>query len=532
MNFQAFTLSAHPDWACIQLKTPDSEARTPVHLVCVIDTSGSMGDTHKLENVKRSLHFLLDFLGPDDKISIITFSDTAKTILSQVAVTATEKDNIRTRLSIINIENSTNLSAGIVQSRETLSIDTSNTKQGILLLTDGIANLGLIRPEDIQELVRNTIDKFNGTSISSVGYGTDHNVELLQSISTIGGGSYYVVNNLEDVATVFGDILGGLVSCTSQQVRVILPAGTEVKSRYASSTTGDQLEIAIGDMPAGTEAAFLAKITNGRPICTKGFNLQTHDTFEINTVVNTTEDETLQVNGEAHFLRFEVLALLEESRALMSPYTPMAAANTQIDKITACITKITDYSRDHTHSLWDILLTELNTCKNTLQNRHLNAVNTPQIMTQRGGYLGRMRGLPAAFAAASATPGGDPADDSSPPPGALPLGRTFSNYAQRQISAQLSAVASQQPYAAVNSAGGDPGAHSSTTSPVRSPLLGGLPGSLMVGGPNVNWGIGLGAASALGVYTGFPPPPSGPLTRQVACGGSPLSRVSSAGSTD
>ena len=532
MNFQAFTLSAHPDWACVQLKTPDSEARTPVHLVCVIDTSGSMGDSHKLENVKRSLHFLLDFLGPDDKISIITFSDTAKTILSQIAVTATEKDNIRTRLSIINIENSTNLSAGIVQSRDTLSVDTSNTKQGILLLTDGIANLGLTRPEDIQELVRNTIDKFNGTSISSVGYGTDHNVELLQSISTIGGGSYYVVNNLEDVAAVFGDILGGLVSCTSQQVRIILPAGTEVKSRYASTTAGDKLEITIGDMPAGTEAAFLAKIANGRPISVKGFNLQTHDSFEINTVVNTTDDETLQVNGEAHFLRFEVLALLEESRALMSPYTPMAAANAQIEKITACITKITDYSRDHAHSLWDILLTELNTCKNTLQNRHLTAVDTPQIMTQRGGYLGRMRGLPAALSQVpSATPG-DPADESSPTPAGVPLGRTFSNYAQRQISAQLSAVASQQPYAGVNSAGGDPGAHSTTASPVRSPVLGGLPGpgSLMVGAPPNSWPFGLGAG-ALGAYTGIPPPLAGPLQRQVACGGSPLSRVSSAGST-
>ena len=522
MNFQAFTLTAHSDWACIQLKTPDSEARTPVHLVCVIDTSGSMGDSHKLENVKRSLHFLLDFLGPDDKISIITFSDTAKTILSQVAVTATEKDNIRTRLSIINIENSTNLSAGIVQSRETLSVDTSNVKQGILLLTDGIANLGLTRPEDIQELVQNTIGKFNGTSISSVGYGTDHNVELLQSISTIGGGSYYVVNNLEDVAAVFGDILGGLVSCTSQQVRVILPAGTEVKSRYASSTTGDQLEITIGDMPAGTEAAFLAKIANGRPISVKGFNLQTHDTFEINTVVGTTDDETLQVNGEAHFLRFEVLALLEESRALMSPYTPIVAANAQIEKITACITKITDYSRDHAHSLWDILLTELNTCKNTLQNRHLNAVDTPQIMTQRGGYLGRMRGLPAALSQVpSSTPGGDPADDSSPPAGGIPLGRTFSNYAQRQISAQLSAVASQQPYAA---AGGDPAGHSPVASPARSPLLGGLPG-----GPNISWPIGIAAAPVLHF---LPPPLAGPLQRQVACGGSPLSRISSAGSTD
>jgi Ca-activated chloride channel family protein len=270
-----------------------------------------MDSDNKLENVKRSLQFLLDFLGPQDSVSVITFSETARTILTQTAVSAAEKDNIRARISIIRVESNTNLSAGIVQARDSLQIDTSNTKQGILLLTDGIANMGLTRPADILELVRNTINKFNGTSISSVGYGTDHNVELLQSISTEGGGSYYVVNNLEDVATVFGDILGGLVSCAAQQVRVVLPTGTEIKSRYAIHTAGDQIDIVIGDLPSGAEAAFLAKIPVGRPVTLKGYDLVTHNTFEVNTTVGTTTDVTLQVSGEAHYLRFEVLAIIE-----------------------------------------------------------------------------------------------------------------------------------------------------------------------------------------------------------------------------
>ena len=56
MNFQAYTLSKHPEWACLQVKAPESETRTPVHLCCVIDTSASMESYNKLENVKRSLH--------------------------------------------------------------------------------------------------------------------------------------------------------------------------------------------------------------------------------------------------------------------------------------------------------------------------------------------------------------------------------------------------------------------------------------------------------------------------------------------
>lgn len=497
MNFQAYTLQKHPEWACIQVKAPDSEARTPVHLCCVIDTSASMGSEDKLKNVKQSLQFLLDFLGPQDSVSIITFSETAKTILTQTAVTASEKDNIRARISIINIESNTNLSASIVQARETLMIDTSNCKQGILLLTDGVANLGLTRPQDIIELVRNTIDKFSGTSISSVGYGTDHNVELLQNISTEGGGSYYVVNNLEDVATVFGDILGGLVSCAAQQVRVLLPVGTEVRSRYATNTVGDQMEIVIGDMPAGAEAAFLAKIPAGLPVTLKGYDLVTHNTFEVNTTVGATTDSTLQVNGEAHYLRFEVMAILEQSRNLMNYRTPAADIAAQVTKIDACITTITAHRAEHEHSLWDILLDELNTCKRTLHHRNVYDNTTPHIMTQHAGYLGRMRGLPAALsqvpsgAMTGVLSGGDACGDpdANLTPAPLPVTRTFSNYAQRQISSQLCATVS----GGLRTPTQDP--HSTRTSPALRPLNNILP---------------IPEMSTL-------PLPNIPLTRQVAC---------------
>jgi len=521
MNFQAYTLSKHPEWACLQVKAPESETRTPVHLCCVIDTSASMESYNKLENVKRSLQFLLDFLGPQDSISVITFSEAARTILTQTVVSLTEKDNIRTRISIIRVESNTNLSAGIIQARESLQVDTSGSKQGILLLTDGIANMGLTNSTDIIELVHNTITKFNGTSISSVGYGTDHNVELLQSISTEGGGSYYVVNNLEDVATVFGDILGGLISCASQQVRVVLPLGTEVKSRYGTNTVGDKVEIVIGDMPAGTEAAFLARIPSGTVATLKGYDLMAHNTYEINSPVVTTEDAVLQINGEAHYIRFEVLALIEQSRGFMSYFGTPDGLAAHILKINACIATITEYRREHEHSLWDILLEELNTCKGLLENRHLAAVDSPQIMTQHAGYLGRMRGLPALSQTHSGGYG-DPQNGPLPP-----LTRAFSNSAQRHISSELCATVSG---GAVNhrttigpTRTHDPSnAFSGTLSPLHSaytalqlpPMP---PMSPMHSMPTMPPMSPMHSMLPWQLMPPMPPIPTSPLVRQIAC---------------
>ena len=446
MNFQAYTLKNYPEWACLQAKAPPSELRSPVHLCFVIDTSASMSDDKKLENVKRSIHFLLDFLGPDDLISIVTFSEVAQVILNRVAVTVAEKENIRARISIISVESNTNLSAGIIQSRECLLNDSSKYKQGILLLTDGMANLGLTRPADILELITNTIDKFTGTSISCVGYGTDHNVELLQSISTEGGGSYYVVNNLEDVACVFGDILGALISCSAQQMTVSLPLGTEVKSRYARNVIDSTVNIIIGDMPAGMDAVFLAKIPIGTSVTLKGYDLQTHSTFEITTVVATTDDIMLNINSEAHYLRFEVLTLLDQSRVIISSCSSRDTINTHINKLNGLIAKIKEYIVVAPHSLWDVLLEELESCVKSLTTPYRDIFDTPNIMTQHAGYLGRMRGLPGRAA-------------SQLSPDLTHLTRGFSNSIQRQISAGL---ASQVTPVAINS-------------PNISPLLSSVP---------------------------------------------------------
>ena len=48
MNFQAYTLKNYPEWACLQVKTAESEVRTPVHLCFVIDTSASMKEDNKI----------------------------------------------------------------------------------------------------------------------------------------------------------------------------------------------------------------------------------------------------------------------------------------------------------------------------------------------------------------------------------------------------------------------------------------------------------------------------------------------------
>lgn len=48
-------------------------SRPSIDLVCVLDTSGSMSG-YKLDNLKNTLLVLLDLLGENDRLSLVSFN--------------------------------------------------------------------------------------------------------------------------------------------------------------------------------------------------------------------------------------------------------------------------------------------------------------------------------------------------------------------------------------------------------------------------------------------------------------------------
>ena len=97
----------------------------------------------------------------------------------------------------------------------------------VLLLTDGLANVGVSNREGIMDEMRKVIDPPGGKTVSSCflkvqltyncwfiysqpfegtvytfGFGSDHDARLLESVSTQGGGVYYYIDSKEKVFEV------------------------------------------------------------------------------------------------------------------------------------------------------------------------------------------------------------------------------------------------------------------------------------------------------------------------------------------
>merc|ERR1719210_2018711 len=59
-------------------------------------------------------------------------------------------------------------------------------------------------------------------SLSTFGFGAEHNAELLQGLAVSGEGTYSYVESEEQISHSFGEALGGLLTTTHQNVKLSL----------------------------------------------------------------------------------------------------------------------------------------------------------------------------------------------------------------------------------------------------------------------------------------------------------------------
>jgi hypothetical protein len=436
MNVQAFLLQ--DDIACVRIREEStiSEARIPVHFAVVLDNSGSMAMENKLSHVKRSLHYIINMLTADDMVSLITFSDDAKVVSQRMAMTHDNKAVLQQRLKDICSEGSTNISAGIIKARGELIVGDGH-KQGILLLTDGQANFGIQDVDGMNGLIRTLVAEFPGTTINSIGYGIDHNSDLLRGISGEGSGSYNVVENLEDVATVFGDILGGLASCAYQQVTVQVPEA----SWQITQLPSDIGIVRIGDLNTQGEATILLSgIHEGDEIKVQGYDIRGLAFVNRDVRVAREASDELLRHGRIAKLRIDVTTCMSMVRDIMMRHGGHGEERTRaVEQITELRAKIqTEISIHGDSQLLNFLLEELEICNHTMtmdirsnyENHHAT-----QILTQHVAVMTTGRGI-----SSGATPG----RPSDPMPIASQLQPVFSNNLQRRISSGLRTQASQR----------------------------------------------------------------------------------------
>lgn len=234
---------------------PRTSERLPLNLSLVIDRSGSMAGT-KLDYVKQAACHVLDCLQARDQVSIFAFDQEVIRVADSSPVSTHQRARLKADVNALSEGGNTNLFDGWLYGvNEIATHPMVNGVQRCLLLTDGQANHGETRPEELERHAREL--RMRGISTSTFGVGSDFNQFLLEGMATNGGGHYYYIEHPNVIPSLFQQELGELLAVTARRValKITAPAGTSLNllGDIPHDSLGRAMSVPIGDLFAGSQ---------------------------------------------------------------------------------------------------------------------------------------------------------------------------------------------------------------------------------------------------------------------------------------
>lgn len=214
----------------IQGKYIAPEDRESALLIFVIDVSGSMDREDRLGTVKESLAFLVDELREDDRVGIVVYSDQSRAVLEPTS--ASDKTRIMNAINALQPEGSTNVEDGLrlgYDLAERFMTEGENTR--VIVLSDGVANVGNTGPDAILNTIKNGVD--DGINLSTIGFGMgNYNDVLMEQLANDGNGNYFYVDTLREARRVFVHNLTGTLQVIGYDAKIQVEFNPEVADRY------------------------------------------------------------------------------------------------------------------------------------------------------------------------------------------------------------------------------------------------------------------------------------------------------------
>jgi Mg-chelatase subunit ChlD len=232
----------------------------PLNLVLVIDKSGSMADSDKMSRVKDSLRTMLTKLRPDDLVSIVAFDSGAQVLYPSSRVG--HGDGLRYAIDCLVPNGSTNLHSGLMLGyAEAKKHFRAGATNRVILLTDGIANTGVVDPARIAA----ESSEYNGQGIdlSTIGVGLDLNNDLLRTLARSGRGLYHFISDYKDIDKVFVNEVQSLISSVAKTVNVRIEYGPGLRLEkiygYTPRFANGSATVTLDDMNNGLTQVIMAK---------------------------------------------------------------------------------------------------------------------------------------------------------------------------------------------------------------------------------------------------------------------------------
>ena len=229
------------------VETKPKESRLPLNLGFVIDRSGSMSG-EKLHYTKQAVQYAAGHLATSDTASLTVFDEAVEVLYPAQPLTL--RDEFKAMVTRIFPGGCTNLSGGLLAGYGEVK---KNVKDGqvnrVILLTDGLANEGIVEPEQLCKKVAGMRE--SGVAVTTLGVGDDFDEDLLTALAEQSGGNYYFIDSPDNIPAIFRRELQDLLSVVAQnvQLKVECSDAVSVSKVWNYRPSGDRtLGISLPDL--------------------------------------------------------------------------------------------------------------------------------------------------------------------------------------------------------------------------------------------------------------------------------------------
>lgn len=207
------------------LAPEDEGARIPANVLLVIDKSGSM-QGERIEQAQEAALMAVERLGDQDVLGVVAYSDSAYTL--SPAARLRDTDGIRTAIRELRAGGRTALYAGVSQGiRELREFADPYKVNRVILLSDGLANIGPSSPKELEALGREAASE--GITVTTIGLGLGYNEDLMTRLALASDGNHAFVENPDDLVSIFNSEFGDVLAAVGGDVEIIIdcPEGFE-----------------------------------------------------------------------------------------------------------------------------------------------------------------------------------------------------------------------------------------------------------------------------------------------------------------
>jgi Ca-activated chloride channel family protein len=207
------------------LRPAETSVRPPANVSIVLDKSGSMTG-QKIQYAIDAAIKALNMLGPNDIVSVITYDDTVRVLVP--ATKLDDREFIYTKISQIRAGGSTALFAGVSKgAAEVRKFLDRNHVNRVILLSDGLANVGPSSPGDLADL--GTSLGREGIAVTTIGLGLDYNEDLMTKLAQASDGNHTFAEAPGDLERAFAREFGDVLSVVAQDVDIVIECADGVR---------------------------------------------------------------------------------------------------------------------------------------------------------------------------------------------------------------------------------------------------------------------------------------------------------------